>query len=354
MTSLASQFSKQLQDLIAKIRSTRSHFIRCIKPNNQLLANCFDYEMVMNQLRCGGALGAVQVFRAGFPNRMDFKFFVNRYSAFLVVCGVNILTKDLYECMVRARKTGSDELWRISSSMLIDIVSLTVIVLNIIDEGSEVADKVDILSGLQMGKTQVFLRAPVFEYLERLHARSITVIAKRLQRRRRAVTIARDHKFRTAAPVAATSLMYYAYRRRVLARQCVSATILLQRRVRVFLEVVRRKKAIRGFSKLKAWYRGGKAREYVRTVKRKSAVTIQSKYRSYAAKSKYKALKKSTTYCQSIIRGWIARCSKKKKLKLILLLQCLWRGTMARVKTFLYRQKLVSIYVLFFCFLFSS
>lgn len=59
--SLASQFSKQLSDLIQKIRSTRSHFIRCIKPNNKLAAATFDYEMVMNQLRSGGALGAVQV-----------------------------------------------------------------------------------------------------------------------------------------------------------------------------------------------------------------------------------------------------------------------------------------------------
>ena len=60
-TSVTTQFSRQLQDLVGKIRSTRSHFIRCIKPNNELQANNFDDAMVMKQLRCGGALGAVQV-----------------------------------------------------------------------------------------------------------------------------------------------------------------------------------------------------------------------------------------------------------------------------------------------------
>jgi myosin V len=146
--SLASQFSKQLSDLIQKIRSTRSHFIRCIKPNNKLAAATFDYEMVMNQLRSGGALGAVQVFHAGFPNRMDFKYFVGRYSAFLVICGVNALTKDLVRVIKRARATGSDDMWRMGSSMLIDIVALTFIVLNITDgETSEVAEEVDVLTG---------------------------------------------------------------------------------------------------------------------------------------------------------------------------------------------------------------
>ena len=337
-SSLASQFSKQLSDLIVKIRSTRSHFIRCIKPNNALESDNFEYEMVMNQLRCGGALGAVQVFHAGFPNRMDFQFFVTKYSAFLVICGVNSLTKDLQACITRARQTGAEELWRISSSMLIDIVSLTMIVLNLIEE-AEVAQEVDVFSGLQMGQTQVFMRAPVYEYLERLHARTIVLIAKRLQRRYRQQNLAK-RSAQSAKLAAANSLLFYANIRRGKARLCVSATLVLQRRVRVFLACRWRIRTIRCFTKVKAYYRGCKARAQVRAMKFRAASKMQKVFRCFIARKNYTHLRRTTIFVQKVVRGFMARSMKLKKLKLILLLQCMWRGTVARIATYVLRQKL--------------
>lgn len=338
MTSLASQFSRQLYELIAKIRSTRSHFVRCIKPNNQLLANTFDYEMVMNQLRCGGALGAVQVFRAGFPNRMDFKFFTSRYSAFLVLCGVNALTKDLYECLIRARESGSDELWKLSASMLVDIVSMTVVILNMSEE-AEISSDTNILSGLQMGKTQMFLRVPVFEILERLHVRSMNVIAKRLQRRVRSKLIMKTNG-RSAKFVCSESLMYGAFRRRVIARKCISATLVLQRRVRVFLAQIMLRRAIRGLTKLKAVFRGYKARQRVKLIKFEAATTVQAAFRCYIATKKFHQMKMSCVRLQANARMVSAVSVRKTKLRLILNLQCMWRGTQARIRTWAIRQKL--------------
>jgi myosin-5 len=346
-SSLASQFSRQLYELIAKIRSTRSHFVRCIKPNNQLLANTFDYEMVMNQLRCGGALGAVQVFRAGFPNRMDFRFFVSRYSAFLVLCGVNALTKDLYNCLLRARESGSGEMWKQAASMLVDIVSMTVVILNMSEE-AEIAGDTDILSGLQMGRTQMFLRVPVFELLERLHVRSMNVIARRLQRRVRGKQCAAG---RAGAGVdgnggsgsrhmASECVMLFAFRRRVKARRCVSATILLQRRLRVYLAQSMRRRAVRGMSRLKAVFRGGKARRRVKLIRFTAASVIQANFRKFAAFSRFKEMKMSSILIQRVARMSAAVCAKKIKLKLILDLQCLWRGTQARIRTWAVRQKL--------------
>ena len=342
-SSLASQFSKQLYDLITKIRSTRSHFIRCIKPNNQLLANTFDYEMVMNQLRCGGALGAVQVFRAGFPNRMDFKFFVSRYSAFLVLCGVNALTKDIYNCLLKARESGSEELWKVSASMLVDIVSMTIVILNM-SEASEIADDVNILSGLQMGKTQMFLRVPVFELLERLHVRSMNVIAKRLQRRVRSKLNVKRYGNMAVRTISGEAVIYYAFCRRIKARKCVSATLVLQRRVRVFLAQRMRQKAVNGFTILKAVYRGYKARERVRIYKYKSATKIQTFVRCHFGRIWYHKIKLSAIRIQGIIRMAHSIRLKRKALKLILDLQCLWRGTQARIRTWAYRQKLVCLF----------
>ena len=338
-TSLASQFSRQLYELISKIRSTRSHFIRCIKPNNKLLANNFDYEMVMNQLRCGGALGAVQVFRAGFPNRMDFKFFVSRYSAFLVLCGVNALTKDLNDCLLRARESGSGDLWKLSASMLVDIVSMTIVILNMCEE-AEISSDTNILTGLQMGKTQMFLRVPVFELLERLHLRSMNVIAKRLQRRVRSKIAFKQHG-QNSSFLASQSVMCSAFHRRIIARKCVSATLVLQRRIRVYLAQTLRRKTVKGFTKLKAIYRGNKARARVKLIKFSAAKTIQAVYRRHFARSLYLRKKAASVVIQAYARMYCAIVVKKIKFRLVRNLQCMWRGTQARIRTWAIRQKLV-------------
>jgi myosin heavy subunit len=202
----------------------------------------------------------------------------------------------------------------------------------------------NIISGLQMGKTQVFLRAPVFELLERLHLRALTVIAKRLQRRRRAkiLYVEAGRQF-TAKTAAAEAVMLAALNRREKARKCVSATLVLQRRIRVFLAVCKRKCAIKGFTKLKAQFRGYKARLYVAKLKYNAARKIQANYRCYSKRIRYVRMKKATIVAQAIIRMHLARVTRIKKTKLVRLLQRLWRGTMARIETFVMRQKIVSV-----------
>ena len=86
--SVLGQFQSELSNLVDGTlhpKKTISHFIRCIKPNNvqpttpaakASQRDTFDDSMVMSQLRSGGALGAVQVMRKGFPNRMEFSDFV--------------------------------------------------------------------------------------------------------------------------------------------------------------------------------------------------------------------------------------------------------------------------------------
>lgn len=354
--SVISQFSSQLNELISKIRSMRSHFIRCIKPNNALLARTFDYQMVQTQFRCGGALGAVQVFHAGFPNRMDFKYFVTRYTCFLTVCGTNILTQDLLKCIQTAKSTGSDDLWRAATSMLLDIISLTIMILYK-TEGFNIPEDIDVVVGLQMGKTQVFLRAPVFEFLERLQYQSQVFVAKILQRRRRALLL--ERKFNASNAISGTTKLicnYYASRsylyivskRRFQARNCISATIILQRKIRVFLAVTHRKRVIKGFTKLKAYYRGNVARKFVYEIKRKSATQIQTKYRQFIATKCFRKLKADVILVQKYLRRFLAEKNKSLKLKVILKLQCLWRGTMARIRTVAYRQKLVREFIIIY------
>lgn len=43
----------QLQQLMETLNATKPHYIRCVKPNNQLKPAIFENPNVLQQLRCG-------------------------------------------------------------------------------------------------------------------------------------------------------------------------------------------------------------------------------------------------------------------------------------------------------------
>ena len=77
--SVGSQFAKQLHDLRKKIDLTAPHYVRCLKPNDELTGNNFNPSIIADQLRCAGVLEAVRVSRVGFPQRYAKDLFVDRY-----------------------------------------------------------------------------------------------------------------------------------------------------------------------------------------------------------------------------------------------------------------------------------
>lgn len=87
--TVSSEFRQQLQNLLAQIRATEPHFIRCIKPNqkNRPFVEAgeragvplFDRAHVAEQLRYQGVLEAIRVARAGFPIRMKHLDFLGEF-----------------------------------------------------------------------------------------------------------------------------------------------------------------------------------------------------------------------------------------------------------------------------------
>ena len=77
--SVGAQFSTQLAQLRSRIDTTAPHYIRCLKPNDDLVPDSFDPKMIVDQLRCGGVLEAVRVSRAGYPTRYPHNVFKARY-----------------------------------------------------------------------------------------------------------------------------------------------------------------------------------------------------------------------------------------------------------------------------------
>lgn len=78
-SSVGSRFKQQLQELMASLRQTDPHFIRCIKPNDENRPDAFNAKSVLHQMRCGGVLEAVRISCAGYPSRKLFEDFISRY-----------------------------------------------------------------------------------------------------------------------------------------------------------------------------------------------------------------------------------------------------------------------------------
>ena len=78
--SVGSQFCSQLKQLRDRIDTTTPHYIRCLKPNDDLVPNNFNNLIIADQLRCAGVLEAVRVSRIGYPQRFTHSLFVSRYS----------------------------------------------------------------------------------------------------------------------------------------------------------------------------------------------------------------------------------------------------------------------------------
>lgn len=72
-------YKEQVGTLLATLRCTAPHFIRCIIPNEHKQAGLIDSVLVMQQLTCNGVLEGIRICRKGFPNRMMYSDFRHRY-----------------------------------------------------------------------------------------------------------------------------------------------------------------------------------------------------------------------------------------------------------------------------------
>jgi len=63
-----------------KLESTEPHFIRCIIPNRLKKPGILDAQLVIHQLNCNGVHEGLRVARKGYPGRLEFPYFIQRYS----------------------------------------------------------------------------------------------------------------------------------------------------------------------------------------------------------------------------------------------------------------------------------
>ncbi|XP_018592797.1 myosin-10 isoform X2 [Scleropages formosus] len=73
-------YKESLTKLMATLRNTNPNFLRCIIPNHEKRAGKLNPHLVLDQLRCNGVLEGIRICRQGFPNRIPFQEFRQRYE----------------------------------------------------------------------------------------------------------------------------------------------------------------------------------------------------------------------------------------------------------------------------------
>ncbi|CAB9516200.1 Unconventional myosin [Seminavis robusta] len=254
--SVGSQFSTQLRDLRSRVADTEPHYVRCLKPNDDLIPYNFQPLVIADQLRCAGVLEAIRVSRVGFPHRYSHQDFVTLYS---VLCRTE-LEKYQHQCDAR-------QLCEILCTALIPPIKN--LIRNHENEGHKAVVERDTETsptsarflGLQMGRSKVFIRPKTFEALDLLRGQKVEKAAITIQ---------------AAARMFLGTIRY---------EICQIATIIMQAAVRRFCAVRR------------AWR--------IRLFRR--ATTIQTAWRTYSARRRFFAALIICGFCQSAYRGAAAR-----------------------------------------------
>ncbi|KAJ2599121.1 class II myosin [Coemansia sp. RSA 1721] len=136
----------QLNLLMAQLNSTQPHFVRCILPNADKRAGIIDTPLVLDQLRCNGVLEGIRITRQGFPNRVPFPEFRQRYE----ILAPNVVPRQVFVDSKQA------------ASMLLDALRM---------------DR----AKYRLGHTKVFFRAGVLAELEETRDVELSKIITQLQ-----------------------------------------------------------------------------------------------------------------------------------------------------------------------------
>jgi myosin heavy subunit len=78
------KFRSQLNSLMAAMKDTPTRYIRCIKPNNDMVPRLTQHGPTLHQLECSGLVTAIQMTRESFPSTLPYEFILSRYACLMV------------------------------------------------------------------------------------------------------------------------------------------------------------------------------------------------------------------------------------------------------------------------------
>merc|ERR1712048_595079 len=75
------QFRGSMHALMDILMAKEPSYVRCIKPNAEKKANCWNEEEVIHQVKYLGLMENLRVARAGYCYRRPFEYFLQRYKS---------------------------------------------------------------------------------------------------------------------------------------------------------------------------------------------------------------------------------------------------------------------------------
>ncbi|XP_058063778.1 myosin heavy chain 95F isoform X1 [Anopheles bellator] len=107
--SVGSKFKSQLSELLEKLRSNGTNFIRCIKPNNRMTDHAFEGGLALAQLKYSGTNSVLELMEYGYPSRVPFTELYNMYSSYLPVELARLQPRTFCEAMLYSLRLNSTD-----------------------------------------------------------------------------------------------------------------------------------------------------------------------------------------------------------------------------------------------------
>ncbi|XP_046351758.2 myosin heavy chain, striated muscle-like [Haliotis rufescens] len=143
--TISANHRESLNKLMKNLYSTHPHFVRCIIPNETKTPGLIDASLVLHQLQCNGVLEGIRICRKGFPSRIIYSEFKQRYS----ILAPNAIPEGFVEGKVVSGK-----------------------ILEALEMGQD---------EYRLGNTKVFFKSGVLGYLEEIRDERLSVIVALFQ-----------------------------------------------------------------------------------------------------------------------------------------------------------------------------
>lgn len=281
--TLGSVFKQSLVQLMETIEATESHYIRCIKPNEEKQAWKWDAPMVLSQLRACGVLETIRISCAGYPSRLAIPEFIHRYSVLLAE---------------KAKLNGAHSME--------DVRELAG---RILESAFSEPDR------YQVGLTKVFFRAGMLAVAEKQRQEKLNLAATLIQ------SLARGYQQRAlfrrqreSALAMQTKVRQWRAQRELARRRRERAVLRIQSGVRGYLARREFKKTKAAIRLIQSLARGWLARQTASERRQRgAAILIQRHVRGYQSRRGYKRKVQLVVMLQSRVRAQIARRQLKRR-----------------------------------------
>eukprot|EP01135_Chromosphaera_perkinsii_P006289 Nk52_evm18s485 gene=Nk52_evmTU18s485 len=269
MRTVGSEFKESLKYLMDTIYSTNPNYIRCIKANETKSPFVFERAHALEQLRSCGVLETIRICSAGYPSKLQYEDFYERYQ------------------ILRFKKKESLKDW--CKAVLADVF--------------------DDRSKYELGHTKLFMRSGQIPFLEKrrlvIYSKAVVCIQKnyRMVRARRAYLRTREQCIKVQS-------LYRGYVARRLLHNLKrnKAAIILQKNYRRHVQRFAFLTVLKAIYKLQAAVRKRRKAKLRALLKCETcAVTVQKNMRMLILRRKFILYRRAVVQIQGLYRMKLAR-----------------------------------------------